>query len=239
MTIEQKIIDFLKAQIGKPYKLGTRGPETFDCSGLTKRAAEIAGYTWYHGATTQWREGHLLGYWASTGTISSLPRNKLAFLFNQDKQGRMAHTGVYTGDGYVIQAGGYGGSGVHRNPIDTRRWSHWAILKGVEKEMAEGIMRGDIGEKVRRVQTLLVQAGYKLKPTRGDRIQGIDGKFGADTERAVREYQRDKGLATTGVWGEAEEKALKKADNESDTPQNEEMVSVPVRLLKELAAYLH
>ena len=224
MTVGERIIEYLKAQVGKPYKLGTRGPNTFDCSGLTKKAVELAGYRWYHGATTQWTDGFTKGYWQETGEIETLPSNILAFLFNKNSVGRMAHTGVYTGDGYVIQAGGYGGRGVHRNPINRSRWSHWATLKGVDVEMTDGIMRGAEGDNVKRIQQELFNLGYKLKPTKGDRVNGIDGKFGADTERIIREYQADNGLTVNGVWGESEEKALteiatmKKPDETAITP---------------------
>ena len=34
-----KIIDFARLQVGKPYVFGKSGPDSFDCSGLTKRAA--------------------------------------------------------------------------------------------------------------------------------------------------------------------------------------------------------
>jgi cell wall-associated NlpC family hydrolase len=35
----QVLVDYLEAQVGKPYKFFTAGPETFDCSGLV-----VAGY---------------------------------------------------------------------------------------------------------------------------------------------------------------------------------------------------
>ena len=38
-----KVIAFAKDQLGKPYVFGSAGPNTWDCSGLTKRAYESAG----------------------------------------------------------------------------------------------------------------------------------------------------------------------------------------------------
>ncbi|GHE28690.1 hypothetical protein GCM10017673_33980 [Streptosporangium violaceochromogenes] len=39
-----KAVAFARAQIGKPYQWGATGPNTFDCSGLTMRALQAAGY---------------------------------------------------------------------------------------------------------------------------------------------------------------------------------------------------
>ncbi|MER7008624.1 NlpC/P60 family protein [Dactylosporangium sp. NPDC000555] len=36
-------IAYAQAQVGKPYRFATAGPETFDCSGLVMRAWEAAG----------------------------------------------------------------------------------------------------------------------------------------------------------------------------------------------------
>lgn len=36
-----KMINFARAQVGKPYIFGRSGPDSFDCSGLTKRALSI------------------------------------------------------------------------------------------------------------------------------------------------------------------------------------------------------
>ena len=38
-----KVIAFAKAQLGKPYVFGSAGPNTWDCSGLTKKAYAAAG----------------------------------------------------------------------------------------------------------------------------------------------------------------------------------------------------
>ncbi|MEV7007550.1 NlpC/P60 family protein [Streptosporangium sp. NPDC051022] len=40
-----KAVAYARAQIGKPYKWGATGPDSFDCSGLVMRALQAAGYT--------------------------------------------------------------------------------------------------------------------------------------------------------------------------------------------------
>jgi cell wall-associated NlpC family hydrolase len=199
-----KIIAYARAQVGKPYKLGTSGPAQFDCSGLTKRAVQQIGLDWYHGATTQWNRGFTDGdakrydYWVDSGTIDTLPMNKVAFLFNRDKvkSGVMAHVGIYDGQGKVIQAGGYGGKGVHNDPIDKRRWTHWATLTEanvvIEQTSLPTLKRGASGEYVTLLQNLLNQHGADLKVT---------GKLDALTQAAVKAYQAIHHLKVDGICG--------------------------------------
>ena len=49
-----KMINFARLQVGLPYVFGSSGPTSYDCSGLTKRAAAQIGLDLYHGATTVW-----------------------------------------------------------------------------------------------------------------------------------------------------------------------------------------
>lgn len=233
-----KIIDFARLQVGKPYVFGRSGPDSFDCSGLTKRAAAQIGLDLYHGATTQWNRGtatgppERYGYFDQTGPIETLPTDRVALLFNQDKTKTnlvMAHTGLYDGAGRVIQAGGYGGRGVHDNPIDKRRWSHYAILtpfwaeKDEDDYMDTTLRRGSIGEAVKQLQLGLISLGYDVgKNTKAD------GKFGPATEAGVKAFQKDYGLPQTGEWGTAEAQALDAGlEDELGPPVNDDDVMVP------------
>ncbi|MQA27695.1 MAG: N-acetylmuramoyl-L-alanine amidase [Micromonosporaceae bacterium] len=54
------------------------------------------------------------------------------------------------------------------------------------------VRRGDSGERVRTVQYLLRQHGHSL---------AVDGDFGRQTDRAVRDFQRANGLTVDGVVG--------------------------------------
>ncbi|MFF7164824.1 protein kinase [Streptomyces sp. NPDC008086] len=56
-------------------------------------------------------------------------------------------------------------------------------------------VRGDKGRRVLQVQCMLTKRGYSLGGS------GVDGKFGADTESAVRLFQSDKGLSVDGEVG--------------------------------------
>jgi peptidoglycan hydrolase-like protein with peptidoglycan-binding domain len=55
------------------------------------------------------------------------------------------------------------------------------------------VRRGSTGLAVRRVQKRLTLAGYDTG--------GVDGIFGANTESAVKKFQKDFGLAQDGIVG--------------------------------------
>lgn len=65
--------------------------------------------------------------------------------------------------------------------------------------LADGVLRnGEKGEPVRELQESLQALGYT---GRNGRPLMADGDFGANTEHALREYQRDHGLKVDGVAG--------------------------------------
>lgn len=62
--------------------------------------------------------------------------------------------------------------------------------------------RGDSGAAVTEVQTLLKGYGYSVT---------VDGKFGPQTEKAVRSWQRSNGLTVDGIVGPATMSSLRGA----------------------------
>lgn len=73
------------------------------------------------------------------------------------------------------------------------------------------LSRGNFGELVAAVQTLLILEGYPCGP------DGADGDFGLNTEKAVREFQEQLGLTADGVVGPETGAAL--FDTEVYTPE--------------------
>ena len=63
------------------------------------------------------------------------------------------------------------------------------------------VRRGARGNLTRIIQIRLMSNGYNLR-------HGADGRFGRETERAVRQFQKDKGLAVDGIVGKETWKAL-------------------------------
>ena len=57
------------------------------------------------------------------------------------------------------------------------------------------LSKGSMGAPVKALQTLLIGYGYSCG------IAGVDGDFGAATDKAVRTYQKAKGLTVDGIVG--------------------------------------
>ena len=57
------------------------------------------------------------------------------------------------------------------------------------------LRKGDKGDDVKALQILLIGYGYSCGS------YGVDGSFGSATDKAVRAYQKDKGLSVDGVVG--------------------------------------
>lgn len=71
---------------------------------------------------------------------------------------------------------------------------HWQPNRVLR--LAQPLMQGD---DVRRVQKALVEAGFMLQ---------VDGFFGEDTDKAVRQFQKQKGLTADGIVGQETSKSL-------------------------------
>ncbi|GAB3819490.1 C40 family peptidase [Micromonospora zhanjiangensis] len=80
------------AQIGKRYVWNTDGPNTFDCSGLTKYAWGKVGVSLTHFTGAQWNEGKAI-------SRSQARPGDLVFFY-----GDLHHVGVYVGNGIMVHA---------------------------------------------------------------------------------------------------------------------------------------
>ncbi|KRN28376.1 hypothetical protein IV38_GL001375 [Lactobacillus selangorensis] len=94
-TQVQEVIALAKAQIGKPYVWGAKGPNSFDCSGLTQYVFQnavgksIGGYT-----VAQ----------ESAGTIVSISNLQAGDLVFWGSRGATYHVGIYIGNNQYIAA---------------------------------------------------------------------------------------------------------------------------------------
>lgn len=179
------------------------GRPAYDCAQLSRRAMEAVGIPMVSGANSQWERTQ----WAESGTINNLPADRACLVFRWDaEKNGMGHVGVYQGDGTVIHARGHDW-GVVRQNIGDVKFTHYAIPAGLYEEGEITVLhpilrRGDSGESVAYLQTLLSDAVVLLKP---------DGLFGANTEAAVRAFQRAQGIRVDGVVGPVTWAALEKA----------------------------
>jgi len=184
------------------------GKQVFDCAQLTSKAAQAVGLSLPSGASSQWRK---VACWAVRGTIDSLPADRVCILYHEGKGGNpMSHTGIYLGDGMVVDARGHA-SGVLHTKLSSYPWTHFGVLEGLYEgevivDLQPVLKRGAAGEAVRRLQALLMLHGYALPR------YGADGDFGTETEAAVRKYQTDHGIPVNGIVDEATWTALSAGD---------------------------
>ena len=69
--------------------------------------------------------------------------------------------------------------------------------------MSKGyLVQGDVGESVRKMQTMLIACGFSCGS------EGADGSFGPSTLKAVKAFQSAMGLAVDGSYGPATQAAL-------------------------------
>lgn len=137
------------------------------------------------------------------GTMDSLPEVPGIALRSD------GHVGVYIGDGCAVEERGFS-YGCVRTRVKDRRWTHWYFLpfidygaasnmKPPQTEYALGsrLLKKDTeGSDVKQLQAYLLQLGYSLPK------YGADGDFGAETEAAVRAFQKAEGLEVDGKYGE-------------------------------------
>jgi uncharacterized protein YgiM (DUF1202 family) len=99
------------------------GKQCYDCAQLTKAAAKAAGASLPSGATSQWKSTA----WAQKGEIATIPDKAGIFLYRQ-KGSVMQHTGVYIGNGRVVDSRG-SSQGTIESDLGSYPWTHWAELK--------------------------------------------------------------------------------------------------------------
>ena len=179
----------------------------FDCRGFTYWILkQVYGCVLQGaGATSQWNNG---SNWKFKGTIDQMPKNTLCCLFVM-KGGTMEHTGFGFNNETVECS-----VGVQHFTTRNKKWTHYAVpacIDSVQPTPTPGekptLRRGDSGEYVTLLQTKLYQLGYDI-----GKNTGIDGKFGAKTEEAVKEFQRDHGLPVDGICGAQTWEALEKTE---------------------------
>lgn len=81
--------------LGKPYVLGTNGPNTFDCSGLVQYVYSQVGVRVSRSSSTQLYDGVGVSY------SEILPGDIISWGYTSD---RATHSGIYVGNGKMIHA---------------------------------------------------------------------------------------------------------------------------------------
>lgn len=203
--------------------------DVFDCAGFVLNEMQLAGVPMYgKGASTQWNTS---SNWVAKGEISTMPENLVCAVYKR-KDGKMSHAGLSMGDdsGGVVHCSTFVKRG--NAYTDNPKWTHWGIPRGLyttdelrkagidvsEDDNMPTLRRGSRGEQVKLLQEALNEtpagAGMDLK---------ADGIFGAETEKAVRQFQADHGLTVDGVVGKKTWKALGITPGTNDKNHNQPM----------------
>jgi len=101
----QVVLDFVKAQVGKPYAFGMAGPTSYDCSGLTMAAFAQAKVSLPHQSLAQSKLGSAVD-WRSTGVQAG----DLVFTYSSKNQVQISHVGIAISATQWIEAPYTGGS---------------------------------------------------------------------------------------------------------------------------------
>jgi cell wall-associated NlpC family hydrolase len=97
-TAAEVALSFALDQLGKPYEWGAEGPDTFDCSGLTMRAYEAAGYQLPRTAAEQAMVG------TPVNVADLLPGDLLFYATDPSDLSTVHHVVMYAGSGLVVHA---------------------------------------------------------------------------------------------------------------------------------------
>lgn len=87
-----EVVEYARAQLGKPYVFATSGPATFDCSGLTRSAWGSVGVRMPHYSAAQ-------AVLFPKISFSDLQPGDLVFFYDD-----LHHVGIYIGGGKMINA---------------------------------------------------------------------------------------------------------------------------------------
>lgn len=186
----QGVLDYIKN--------GTDYTNKYASNGFPDRSAN---------GTLSW----LKGQGCKNGKIATLPDVPGVLLFSP------GHVGVYIGNGYAVEARGFK-YGVVKTKVSGRGWTHWAYLPAsllqydevvaddeveIKTESAPVYKLGDRmlektspimkGDDVKELQVHLNALGFQCGEP--------DGKFGSDTEAAVKKFQKANGLVEDGQYG--------------------------------------
>lgn len=148
------------------------------------------------------------------GTIATLPEIVgIAVTYS-------GHVGYYMGGGCVIEFKGFD-HGCVMTALSDGRWTHWYMLPfldygdhaAAEEERlgctlgARLLQKGCKGDDVAYLQRLLLGMGYDLGSF-GKDGDGVDGKYGDMTVKAVKRFQTYAQISVDGKYGSVTHKAL-------------------------------
>ena len=142
----------------------------------------------------------------------------LCKMFGIDPKGTISYNGLQVPT--IIDHTGSHSLGLGSNHGDVQHWSRkygvtmdtvrndvaaLLVAEGSTIQPKAGLSKGDSGDAVKTMQTMLIACGYSCGST------GADGDFGENTLAGLIAFQSAHGLAADGVYGDETKAALEKA----------------------------
>ena len=194
----------------------------FDCRGFTRWILSKVDIALNGaGATSQWNTA---ANWTQKGDIKDMPQDIVCCVFWRDKSNPkvMAHTGMHIGGGVIVHCSGE----VKYGNASDRGWTDYAIPVGMDGEVPvpdvkPTLRKGSKGPYVVELQNDLIQLGYSVGPS------GADGIYGTNTEKAVKAFQKEHGLAVDGICGKNTWAAIDQAIGPEPGPAKQFTVHIP------------
>ncbi len=225
------LVEYAKAQLGKPYWYGTFGQAASKSLYTQKKKQYPSYYEWsYAGETAKVHDcvGLIKGYlWCdspedntplynsaqdkSANGLRDICTTKGAMSTMPDVPGVLVfmdrHVGVYVGSGEVIEARGHK-YGVVKTKLSARPWTSWGYCPYLTYDKASA----PVAEKSTTIALPILKKGSKGATVKAMQIllmgygynlggYGADGSFGGATEKALKAYQSANGLEADGSCG--------------------------------------
>ena len=208
MAKRQTIIENCKKYLGKPYVWGGESDAEggYDCSGYAFNVMRDSGLKVYRNTANGYR---------NMGTKIALADRDVGDLLFFGKNNKATHIAFYAGDGMMYESTGSSkntksnpGNGVILSKISKRsdlmevRRIADEVEAANEVQPRSWLQKGDVGEKVKTMQLMLIATGYSCG------TYGADGDFGNDTYLALIKFQQGNGLTADGLYGEKSQSKL-------------------------------
>ncbi len=105
-----RALAFARSQLGDPYRFGSAGPDSYDCSGLTSAAWKSVGVSLPRSSRSQFGAGRSV-------SRSELAPGDLVFFYSP-----ISHVALYAGNGQIIHAP-RPGKGVQYTSLSSMPWA--------------------------------------------------------------------------------------------------------------------
>lgn len=120
LTKANSIISLGNRYLGTPYKYGSPSgvTSTFDCSSFTQYVYGKNGISLRRTSSDQAKQGSYV-------SRSNLRKGDLVFFSTSKSNGKIAHVGIYAGNGQILHT--YGAGGVKYSSLNSGWWSNHYI----------------------------------------------------------------------------------------------------------------